>query len=70
MSLKGETADMFDMDFILRVVTALKAKAKQGENYAHLDAHAYHLERCARLNLNWAGRTALRLNRVWNLGVK
>jgi hypothetical protein len=61
--------DLFNMDFISRVVAALRAKAKQCEQYSHLDAYAYHLERGARLNLNWAGRTALRLNRVWNLGV-
>lgn len=62
--------ELFDIDFIDRVVEALRAKAKQGSQYAHLDAHAYHLERGARLNLNWAGRVALRLNRVWSLGVK
>lgn len=62
--------ELFNIDFISNVVAALRAKAKQAEQYAFLGAYAYHLERGARLNLNWAGRTALRLNRVWSLGVK
>ena len=61
---------MFDLDFIRRVANALRAKAKEGEQYAHLAAHADYLERDAKKNLNQVGRRAMRLTVAWKLDVK
>jgi hypothetical protein len=61
---------LFDLDFIDRVAAALRTLAREKVAYAHLETQAIYLERDARVNLNRAGRLALRLNRKFDLGVK